>query len=59
MNQAARTDQIIAEQLDRAGSIASGLALEAIGEDGHAVANLIWKIAAHVKQRNTRTQETQ
>lgn len=41
----------MARELDSAGNTVSGLNLEAIGEDGHAVANLLWKISAHLKQR--------
>jgi hypothetical protein len=44
-------DKIIARQLESAGNTVSGLALEEIGEDGHAVANLLWKIAGYLKRR--------
>jgi hypothetical protein len=35
-----------------AGNLVSGLALEEIGEDGHLVANVLWKIAAYLRKRN-------
>jgi hypothetical protein len=44
-------DQIIAELLDRAGNWVSGLALEDIGEDGHAIANTLWKVTAYLRNR--------
>lgn len=45
-------DRIAARELDSAGSIVSGLILDEIGEDGHAVANLLWKISAYLHRRN-------
>jgi hypothetical protein len=44
-------DRIMARDLDHAANIVSGLVLEPIGEDGHTVANLLWKIAAHLRSR--------
>jgi hypothetical protein len=44
-------DKIIAEKMEQAGNWVSGLSLEEIGEDGHAVANKLWKIAAFLKKR--------
>lgn len=46
-----RAGKIIAGILDDAGDLVSGLRLEEIGEDGHAVANLLWKIAGHLRHR--------
>jgi hypothetical protein len=46
-----RANRIIAAQLESAGNTVSGLRLEEIGEDGHAVANLLWKISAYLKGR--------
>lgn len=47
----AKADQILAEVFDRTGNLVSGLSLEAIDEDGHAVANLMWKISSYLKRR--------
>jgi hypothetical protein len=44
-------DHIIADLLDKAGNWVSGLALEAIGEDGHAIANRLWKVTAYLRNR--------
>jgi hypothetical protein len=46
-----RTDRILAVAFDQTGNYASGLDLSAIGEDGHAVANLLWKISGYLKGR--------
>ncbi len=46
-----RADQIRAGIINDAGDLVSGLDLTAIGEDGHRVANLLWKIAAYLKTR--------
>lgn len=46
-------DKVAARQLESAGSTASGLELSEIGEDGHAVANLLWKVAAYLRRRDT------
>lgn len=48
----ASMDRISARILDGAGNTVSGLDLSEIGEDGHAVANLLWKIAAYLKKRD-------
>lgn len=45
-------DKIAARQLDSAGNLVSGLNLDEIGEDGHQVANLLWKIAAYLRRRD-------
>jgi len=45
-------DGLAARRFDNVGNIASGLTLDEIGEDGHAVANKLWKIAAYLKRRN-------
>jgi hypothetical protein len=37
--------------MDRDRAARSGLDLSAIGEDGHAVANLLWKISGYLKGR--------
>lgn len=44
-------DRINARYFDEAGDRVSGLALEEIGLDGHAVANTLWKISAYLKGR--------
>jgi hypothetical protein len=44
-------NQIIASQLDSTANVVSGLALDDIGEDGHALANRLWRIAAHLRNR--------
>ncbi len=45
-------DRINAQFFDEAGNRVSGLILDEIGEDGHAVANLLWKISAYLKERD-------
>jgi len=45
-------DRIAARIIEDAGNTVSGLDLSEIGEDGHAVANLLWKIAAYLKRRD-------
>lgn len=47
-----RADKIMARQLDSAGNMVSGLDLSGIGEEGHGVANLLWKIAGYLRRRN-------
>lgn len=47
-------DRINASFFDDAGNRASGMNLEPIGLDGHAVANLLWKISSFLKQRAER-----
>ena len=44
-------DRINSRYFDEAGNRASGLALEEIGLDGHAVANTLWKISAYLRRR--------
>jgi hypothetical protein len=46
-------ENIIARDLDHAANIVSGLHLEYIEEDGHSVANLLWKISAHIRKVGT------
>jgi hypothetical protein len=48
---AGKADRILADTFDHAGNCASGLDLSAIGENGHAVANLLWKISGYLKGR--------
>jgi hypothetical protein len=48
----AKADKIMADALGHCGNIVSGLNLDAIGEDGHEVANLLWKISGYLKRRN-------
>lgn len=44
-------DRINARYFDEAGDRVSGLVLEEIGLDGHAVANTLWKISAYLERR--------
>lgn len=44
-------DRLNAATLERAANTVSGLCLEEIGEDGHLVANKLWKIAAYLRRR--------
>jgi hypothetical protein len=44
-------NQVIANQLDSAANVVSGLVLADIGMDGHAVANTLWRIASHLRNR--------
>lgn len=46
-------DRINADQIESTANTISGLLLEEIGEDGHAVANKLWKIAAYLRKRDT------
>lgn len=48
------SNQVIARQLESAANAVSGLVLDDIGEDGHAIANRLWKIAAHLKNLSRR-----
>lgn len=50
-SQSQRADKIVASMLDQAGNWVSGLNLEEIGEDGHAVAGRLWKISAYLRAR--------
>lgn len=43
-------ENIIARDLDHAANIVSGLHLGPIEEDGHYVANLLWRISAYVRK---------
>lgn len=45
-------DRLAARELESAGNIASGLNLDEIGEDGHGVANRLWRIAGYLRNRN-------
>jgi hypothetical protein len=47
-----RIDLIIAEKLDHMGNVVSGLELSEIGEDGHALANKLWKVAHYLRTRS-------
>jgi hypothetical protein len=49
------SDGIMANTFDRAGNIVSGLNLEPIGEDGHYIANKLWKIARYLRDRKLPT----
>jgi len=44
-------DRMAASVMERAGNTVSGLCLDEIGEDGHLVANKLWKIAAFLRKR--------
>jgi hypothetical protein len=46
-------ENIIARDLDHAANIVSGLHLDDIDEDGHSVANLLWKISAYIRKVGT------
>jgi hypothetical protein len=43
-------DRINATYIETAGNTVSGLNLSPIGEDGHEVANLLWRIAAYLRK---------
>lgn len=45
-------DHYAASYLESAGNTVSGLDLSEIDEDGHGVANLLWKIAAYLRKRD-------
>ncbi len=47
-------DRFLAQVFDQAGNYASGLDLAPIGEDGHQVANLLWKISGYLRGRAAR-----
>jgi hypothetical protein len=47
-----RLDKVVARILEDAGNTVSGLSLEEIGKDGHAVANELWGIAGYIRNRN-------
>lgn len=44
-------DRVMAKILENAANTVSGLELSEIGEDGHAVANKLWRIAAYLHTR--------
>ncbi|MGH7239211.1 MAG: hypothetical protein ACREHG_03985 [Candidatus Saccharimonadales bacterium] len=44
-------DRINAAFFNDAGNRASGMVLDEIGMDGHAVANMLWRISAHLRRR--------
>lgn len=46
-----KADKLMADALNHAGNMVSGLDLEDIGEDGHAVADLLWKISGYLRHR--------
>ena len=46
-------DRINARLLNEAGDTVSGLDLSEIGESGHGVANLLWKISAYLRKRDS------
>jgi hypothetical protein len=50
-DQHATIDRYLAREFDSAGDMASGLELSEIGEDGHAVANLLWKISSYYAKK--------
>ena len=50
-------DLIMANHIESTANTISGLVLDDIGEDGHAVANLLWKISVHLRNRNTQTRQ--
>jgi hypothetical protein len=45
-------DRINAQFFEDAGNRVSGLELSEIGLDGHGVANLLWRIASYLKDRD-------
>lgn len=47
----AKADKIMASALNQCGNLVSGLDLEEINEDGHAVASLLWKISGYIRHR--------
>lgn len=47
----AKADKLMADVMNHAGNMVSGLDLEDIGEDGHLVANLLWKISGYLRHR--------
>lgn len=46
-----RMDRLTAKILDSAANTVSGLELSEIGEDGYALANKLWRIAAYLRTR--------
>jgi hypothetical protein len=45
-------EQIYARHLDTAAGMVSGLDLAGCGEDGHALANRLWRVAGHLRARD-------
>jgi hypothetical protein len=45
-------DRINASQIESTANTISGLILDEIGEDGHTVANKLWKIANYLRTRD-------
>ena len=45
-------DRIMARQIESTGNMISGLILDDINEDGHGVANVLWKIASYLRKRS-------
>lgn len=42
----------MAKTLDLAANTVSGLELSEIGEDGHEIANKLWKVAGYLRNRD-------
>jgi len=49
-------DRICARHIETAANIISGLELSEIGEDGHLVANKLWKIESYLRKRAKRNE---
>lgn len=47
-------DRTAAQAIENTANLVSGLDLAEAGEDGHAVANLLWKIASYLRARSRR-----
>jgi hypothetical protein len=45
-------DKVIAAQVENTANLVSALDLAECGEDGHQVANLLWKIASYLRARS-------
>jgi hypothetical protein len=43
-------DRIAARIIEEAGNTVSGLDLSEINQDGHAIGNLLWRIAAYLRK---------
>ena len=52
-----KLDRILSRIVKEAGNTVSGLDLSACGEDGHALANRLWKVAYYLKVRDTEEEE--
>jgi hypothetical protein len=46
-----KADKLLATALEHAANVVSGLELSDIDEDGHLVANKLWKISAYLRRR--------